>query len=60
MSNLLDYTVYNGVGEVISKWATKRSAVAAAVELKKTGEVGHYVVNERNAQLVWIDWRIRK
>lgn len=47
------YSVYNGFGELVSNWLTRKNAVAAGVELKRRGEAGHYVVNEKNAQLVW-------
>lgn len=48
------YSIYNGYGELLTNWQHKSAAVAAAKALKQSGtECGHYVVNERNAQLVW-------
>ena len=47
------YTVYDSFGGIISNWPTRKNAVAAARSLKAQGTIGHYVVKESNAQLVW-------
>ena len=44
------YGVYNPDGTKRTEWPRKSSAVAAAKEI---GIVGLYVVNERNAEIVY-------
>lgn len=46
------FTIYNADGTKRTEWASKSSAVCAARSLKKQGEAV-YVVNERNAEIVW-------
>lgn len=49
------FTVYNGDGTKRNEWVSKSSAVLAARALKKSGVSGLYVVNEKNAEIVWHD-----
>lgn len=46
----MGYTVYSADGTVRTQWASKSSALAAARALKIPGS---YVVNERNAEIIW-------
>lgn len=51
----MGYAVYNEDGTKRTEWSTKSNAVAAARSLKKSGVRGLYVVNEKNAEIVWSD-----
>lgn len=51
----MGYTVYNEDGTKRTEWNSKSSAIAAARSLKKSGIRGLYVVNEKNAEIVWND-----
>ncbi|XAI95160.1 hypothetical protein [Microcystis phage Mwe-JY13] len=50
------YTVRTESGDVISSWSNRVNAVSAGRALRDIGYKGHYVVNERNCELVWSDY----
>lgn len=46
-------TIYNADGSKRSEWHSKTAAIYAARALKRSGLIGHYVVNESNAEIIW-------